>query len=79
MAFDTANLVLEDLVIETSLEFTLASGSCRDIHGGLTTTEDHIILLGSDSGAVQRCVGNVGLQDGEVTRGHELQIVNYQF
>lgn len=72
VATDTADLVLEDLVVETSFEFTLARGGRGDIHGSLTTSQDHVVLLGGDGGAVQGRVGNVGFEDGEVTAGDEL-------
>ena len=38
MAPYTTDLVLEDFVVKSRLEFTLARSSGRDIHGGLTTT-----------------------------------------
>lgn len=68
----TTDLILEDLVVETGFEFTLASGGGGDIHGSLTTTQNHVVLLGGDDGAVEGSVGNVGLDDGEVTGGNEL-------
>lgn len=76
---DTADFVLEDLVVETSLEFTLASGGGGDIHGRLTTSQDHVFLLGCDGGAVEGGVGNVGLEDGEITGGHELYDISGPF
>jgi hypothetical protein len=69
---DTANLVFEDLVVEAGLEFTLAGGGGCDIHGGLTTTENHVVLLGGDGGGVEGSVGGVGLEDVEVASGQEL-------
>ncbi len=69
---DTANLVLEDLVVETGLELTLAGRGTGDIHGGLTTTEDDEVLLGCDCSAVEGGVGGVGLDDLEVTGTDEL-------
>lgn len=73
VASDTADLVLEDLVVETGLEFTLSGGSSGDIHGGLTTTENNVVLLGSDGGAVDGGIGRVVLQDGEVTSSNKLE------
>jgi hypothetical protein len=56
VATDTANLLLEDLVVETRLELTLAGRGPGDIHGGLTTTEDDVLLLRRDGGAVEGSV-----------------------
>lgn len=71
---DTANLVFENLVVETGLEFTLASGGSCDIHGGLTTTQNHVFLLGSDGGGVEGSIGGVGLEDVEIASGQKLLI-----
>jgi hypothetical protein len=68
----TADLVLENLVVETGLELTLTGGGSCDIHGCLTTTEDDKILLGGDGGTVEGCIGNVSLEDLEVTGRDEL-------
>ena len=76
VATDTANLVFEDLVVEAGLEFTLAGGGGGDIHGGLTTTENHVFLLWCHAGSVEGSVGGVGLEDGEVAGGHELHTVS---
>ena len=60
----TANLLLEDLVVEAGLELTLAGRGGGDVHGGLTTTEDNVVLrVGGDGGGVEGCVGDVGLED----------------
>ena len=72
MASDAANLVLEDLVVEASLKFTLARGGSGDIHGGLTTTQNHEVLLRGHGGAVEGCVGGVGLEHLEVAGGNQL-------
>lgn len=72
MATNPTNLILEDLVVEPRLEFTLASGSGGDIHGGLTTTEDDEVLLAGDASAVEGGIGGVGLEDLEVPGGDEL-------
>jgi len=69
---DTANLVLEDLVVESSLEFTLASGGRGDVHGGLTTTENDEVLLPGHAGAVEGGITGVGLEDLEILSGDEL-------
>lgn len=68
----TADLIFEDLVIESSLEFTLAGGGCCDIHSGLTTTKDHKLLLGRDRSGVERGIGGVGLQDGKIAGRQDL-------
>lgn len=62
----TADLVLEDLVVETGLELTLSGRGSGDVHGGLTTTEDDEVLLGGDSSAVQGSIGDVCLENLEV-------------
>lgn len=72
VAPDTTDLVLEDLVVETSLEFTLAGGSCCDIHRSLTTSQDHIVLLGSEGSRVNGGVGDISFEDSKITAGHEL-------
>lgn len=60
----TADLLLEDLVVETRLELALAGRGGGDVHGGLATTEDHVALrVGGDGGGVERGVGDVGLED----------------
>ena len=69
----TANLVLEDLVVETGLELTLAGGGGGNIHGGLTTSQDDEVLLRGNGSAVQRSVGNVGLDDGKILGRDELK------
>jgi hypothetical protein len=69
---DTADLVLENLVVETSLELTLTGRGSGDIHSGLTTTKDDEVLLGGDGGTVERCVGYVSLEDLEVASRDEL-------
>lgn len=68
----TADLVFEDLVIESSLEFTLTGGGRCDFHSGLTTTKDHEVLLGRDGSGVERGIRGVGLQDCEIARRQDL-------
>lgn len=72
VATDTADLVLEDLVVEAGLEFTLARGRGGDIHGGLATTQNHKVLLRGHGGTVQRRVGGVGLEHLQVAGGDQL-------
>lgn len=72
---NTADFVLEDLVVETSLEFTLASGGSGDFHGGLTTTKDDKVLLGGNGCAVERGIAGVRLEDFEVAGGKELGVL----
>lgn len=66
VATHAANLLLEHLVVEASLEFTLACRSGGDVHGGLAASEDDEVFLGGDGGGVERGVGNKGLHDLEV-------------
>lgn len=73
VATDTANLLLEDFVVEAGLELSLAGRGPGNVHGCLTTAEDDEILLRSDSGAVHRGISDVGLEDLEVLGGDELQ------
>lgn len=69
---DTANLLLKDLVVETGFELSLTGRGGCDIHGGLTTTENDVVLDGSDGCAVERGICDVGLEDLEVIGGDEL-------
>lgn len=72
MASHTADLVLKDLVVETSLKLTLSGRGSGDIHGGLTTSEDDKVLLGGDGGTVDGGIGGVGLENLEVLSSDEL-------
>lgn len=72
VASHTADLVLEDLVVEAGFEFTLAGRGSGDVHGCLTTSEDNKVFLGGDGGAVEGGVGGVGLEDFEVLGRDEL-------
>lgn len=74
VATDTANLLLKDLVVEAGLEFALSRRGGCDIHGGLTTAEDDVLLLGGDGGAVEGCVGDVRLEDFELLGCDELEV-----
>lgn len=73
VATDTANLLFKDLVVEPSLELSLPSRGRGDVHSGLTTTENDILLLGRDSGAVQGSVGVVCFEDLQVASGNQLR------
>ncbi|KND88935.1 hypothetical protein TOPH_06453 [Tolypocladium ophioglossoides CBS 100239] len=63
VAADTADLVLEDLVVEAGLEFTLTGGGSGDVHSGLAAAEDDKVLLRGDASAVEGRVGWVVFQD----------------
>ena len=69
---DTANLLHEDLVVETSLKFTLAGRGGGDVHSGLATSEDNKVFHRCDSGAVEGSVGGIGFQDGKIIDCDEL-------
>jgi hypothetical protein len=73
VATDATNLLGEDLVVETGLEFTLAGRGGCDIHGGLATTEDNVVFYGGNGSAVEGCVGNVCLEDGKLFGVDELE------
>lgn len=73
MATHTTNLLFENLVVETGLKLALASRRGCNIHGSLTTTEDHVVLDRRDGRAVERCVGNIGVQNLEIIRGNKLK------
>jgi len=68
----TANLLAEDLVVEPGFELSLSCAGGRDVHGGLTTSEDNIVLDGSDGSAIQRRIGDVGLEDFQTVGGKDL-------
>ena len=53
-------------VVESGLEFTLAGGGGGNIHGGLTTTKNDEVLLGCHGSSVERGIGDIGFEDGEV-------------
>lgn len=72
MTTDTANLVLEDLVVEASLELTLTGAGGGDIGSSLTTTQNDKVLLAGQSSTVQGGIGDVGLQNTQVLGGDEL-------
>jgi hypothetical protein len=70
---DTANLLFEDLVVETGFELSLTGAGGGDVHGGLTTSDDNVVLDGCDGGRVEGCVGDVCLHDLERLGVHELR------
>lgn len=69
---DAANLLLEDFVVEASLELSLTGRGGCDIHGCLTTTENDVVLDRGDCSRVERGIGDVGLEDLEIVGGDEL-------
>lgn len=69
---DTANLLFEDLVVEAGFELSLTGAGCGDIHGGLTTSDDNVVLDGCDGGRVEGGIGDVCLHDLECLGVHEL-------
>jgi hypothetical protein len=66
MTSDSTNLLLEDLVIESSLKLSLPTACRGDVHSSLATSKYNKILLGCNSRAVERSVGNIGLHDFKV-------------
>lgn len=72
MSLDTADLLFKDLVVETSLELSLAGRGLGNVHGILTTSEDDVVFLRSDGSAVQRSIGHVGLHYLEISCVDEL-------
>jgi len=72
MASHSANLLLENLVVETGFEFTLARRCGSDIHSCLSTSQDDIIFLWGDGGAVQGGVCRVSFHDFKVVNIDEL-------
>lgn len=65
VAPDTADLVLEYLVVESSLELSLSGGGGSHVHGSLATTEHDEVLLCCYGCCVERGIGSVGLEDFE--------------
>ena len=74
VASDTANLLAEDLVVETSFELSLTGAGRGDIHGCLSTTENYVVLDGGDGGAVERRVGDVCLEHLEAVGSRDLNL-----
>lgn len=73
MATNTANLLHEDLVVETCLELSLTGRGGGDVHGCLSATEDNVIFHRCDRSAVQGGVRNITLQDAEILNINELR------
>lgn len=72
---NTPNLILKDLVVESRLEFPLSCRSGRDVHRRLPASQNHKVLLRCYRGGVERCVGDVGLEDQEIARRNNLEIL----
>lgn len=72
VALDSADFVLEDLVVEAGFEFALTRRSVRYIHGCLATADDDEVFLGGDGGGVQRGVCDVSFEDFELASGNKL-------
>lgn len=72
MTPNTANLILKDLVIEPSLEFTLSLRGSGDISGFLSAPEDDEVLFGRERGCVEGSVGDKGFEDFQVVYVHNL-------
>jgi hypothetical protein len=73
MTAHTTNFLHEDLVVEARLKLSLAGRCGSDVHGGLSTAEDNVVLDGCDGSAVEGCVGDVGLEDVELFDIDELR------
>lgn len=76
VALDAADFVLEDLVVEPRFEFTLASMCCCHFRCRLTATQNNVVFLRGDCGRVQRGIGNVGLENREISGGQNLVVVS---
>lgn len=80
-----ANLLTEDLVVEAGFELSLTSASRGDIHSSLSTTENYVVLDGSNGGTVERGIGNVGLEhfdavgSGDLISKSDLERTNQEF
>lgn len=72
MATNTTNLLFENLVVESRLKLSLSGGSGRDVHGGLSTTQNDKLLLWRDSSAVEGGVCVVCLENLEVAGRDQL-------
>ena len=69
---NTANLLLKDLVIKSSFEFTLSRRGSSDVHSGLTTSQDDEVFFWCNRCTVERGIGNIGLHDFEIGSVDEL-------
>lgn len=73
MTLHAANLLLEDLVPEPSLEFTLPQRRRRDAHSVLTTTKQDIGLRRRNGGTIEGCFRDERLENGDRARLVDLQ------
>lgn len=72
VAPNTTDLILKNLVVEPSLEFTLSLRGSSDNASILPTSENDEVLLGSECGSVERSVSDEGFEDFEVVYVHDL-------
>ena len=72
MTTNAADLVLEYLVVKSGLKLSLPSGSPRHLHRRLTATKNDKVLLPRHAGAVERCVGNICLENLQILGSDEL-------
>lgn len=72
MTTNSANLLLENLVVESGLKLSLSAAGCGDIHSCLTTSENDKVLVGGDGCAVQGSICDVCLHDLEIRGVDEL-------
>jgi hypothetical protein len=72
----TSDLVLEDLVEESSLELSLPRSGGSDITGLLSSSKNDKVLLRGDSGGVEGRIGLVGLEDSESVGLDQLFLVS---
>lgn len=75
VALDTANLILEDLVVKAGFELSLSGIGGSNVHGCLTTAENYIVFLCGDGCGVEGGVCHVGFEDSEVSGGDDLVIL----
>ena len=54
------NLLLEDLVVEAGLKFSLPRRRGGYIHCSLPASKDHEVLLWGDRGGIKGSIGNIG-------------------
>lgn len=72
MTSNTPNLLLENLMVETSLKLPLSTRRRRHIHRSLSATQDNEVFLRRDGRAVQRRIADVRLHDLEIRGVDEL-------
>jgi len=61
----SSDLILEDLVVESRLEFTLSCTRGGDIHGCLSTAQNHKVFPGCYGCSIERGVGYVVFENFE--------------